>query len=313
MNQAPIGHHGGMVANPSHQYRTTVDPAAANNPHSYALELVGSNQRVLEIGCSTGHVTTHLVAAGNRVVGVEIDEAAAAEARKVTDTVHVVDLDFTRLSTVESASFDVILLGDVLEHVRNPAVVLADIVTLLAPEGRLVVSVPNAAHVDVRLMLLEGRIEYQDDGLLDRTHLRWFTKAAFRELLDGCGFVATDLRRVIVGLGGSNVPFDRSAHSDATIEFVMSDPDALSYQYVVECRRRAETGSDVVDVLAPIDFDWPSHDDAAQARELATVREHAARLEAQLVAWENSNVARLTRPVRALSGRLRRGLAARKS
>ncbi len=301
-----------MVVNPSHRYRTTVDPSATNNPHSYALELVGGGHRVLEVGCSTGHVTTHLVAAGNTVVGVEIDEAAAAEARQVIEVVHVVDLDVTPLSTVEHGEFDVILLGDVLEHVRNPPAVLADIVTLLSPNGRLVVSVPNAAHVDIRLMLLEGRVEYQDDGLLDRTHLRWFTKASFRELLAQCGFVAIDLRRVIFPLGGSNVPFDRDAHSAATIDFVMADPDALSYQYVVECRRRSDVEADVIDMLAPIGFEWPDHACEAAAAELATLRAHTARVEAELAAWENSNVAKLTKPLRALSGKLRRSLAARR-
>ncbi len=301
-----------MVVNPSHRYRTTVDPSATNNPHSYALELVGGGHRVLEVGCSTGHVTTHLVAAGNTVVGVEIDEAAAAEARQVIEVVHVVDLDVTPLSTVEHGEFDVILLGDVLEHVRNPPAVLADIVTLLSPNGRLVVSVPNAAHVDVRLMLLEGRVEYQDDGLLDRTHLRWFTKASFRELLAQCGFVAIDLRRVIFPLGGSNVPFDRDAHSAATIDFVMADPDALSYQYVVECRRRSDVEPDGLDMLAPIEFEWPDHADEAAAAELAMLRARTARVEAELAAWENSNVAKLTKPLRALSGKLRRSLAARR-
>lgn len=302
-----------MVANRSHQYRTDVDPLASNNPHSYALELVGGGHRVLEIGCSTGHVTAHLVAAGNTVVGVEIDEAAAVEARTVTDTVHVVDLDFTPLSSVEHSEFDVILLGDVLEHVRDPNDVLADIVTLLAPTGRLVVSVPNAAHVDVRLMLLEGRVEYQNDGLLDRTHLRWFTKASFRSLLDSCGFVATDLRRVIFPLGGSNVPFDRSVHSAATIDFVLADPDALSYQYVVECKPRAQVGDGSPDVLAPIEFDWPGHSCVAIEEELTGLRERVASVEAELAAWENSNVARLTKPVRAASGRIRRAVAGRGS
>jgi SAM-dependent methyltransferase len=300
-----------MVANLSHQYRTTVDPSASNNPHSYALELVGGGHRVLEVGCSTGHVTKHLVAAGNTVVGVEIDESAAVEARQVTDIVHVIDLDMTKLSSIEHGEFDVILLGDVLEHVRNPPAVLGDIVTLLAPAGRLVVSVPNAAHVDVRLMLLEGRVEYQDDGLLDRTHLRWFTKASFRELLDGCGFMATDMRRVIFPLGGSNVPFDPSAHSDATIDFILSDPDALSYQYVVECRPRSETG-DAPDVLAPLEWPWPTHSCDATADELAELRVRTAQLQAEVDSWENSTVAKLTKPLRAASGKLRRALASHK-
>lgn len=302
-----------MVANSNHQYRMVVDPTASNNPHSYALELVGRDQRVLEIGCSTGHVTKHLVDAGNTVVGVEINECAAAEARAVTDIVHIVDLDFTLMSSVEHGEFDVILLGDVLEHVRDPATVLADIVTLLASAGRLVISVPNAAHADVRLMLLEGRVEYQDDGLLDRTHLRWFTKASFRELLDGCGFVATDLKRVIFPLGGTNVPFDRDAHSEATIDFILADPEALTYQYVVQCRRRADLDDVVSDMLAPVQFGWPAHSCAATEADLAELSLELQSVEAELAAWQNSTVARVSKPIRAASGRVRRAVAARRS
>ena len=82
----------------SEMYRVPVDPAATNNPHSYALRLTGSGHRVLEVGCSVGHVTEHLVAADNTVVGVEIDRRAADEASAWASNVHVVDLDHQQLS-----------------------------------------------------------------------------------------------------------------------------------------------------------------------------------------------------------------------
>jgi len=293
----------------SGRYRTTVDPTAENNPHAYAIELVGGGRRVLEVGCSVGHVSEHLLAADNTVVGVEIDAESAIEARAVLDTVHVVDLDTTPLTTVEHDEFDVIVLGDVLEHLRDPDPVLADLVTLLAPDGSLVISVPNLAHVDVRLMLLEGRVEYQHDGLLDRTHLRWFTKAGLRDLLERQGFVATEVRRVVCPLGGSNVPFDRAAHSDATIDFVMADPEALTYQYVVKCERGHVEHAD--DLLVDVAPDWPRHSCPALADELEQTRAALTAAEAEVEAWETSNVARLTKPMRALSGRVRHAIAAR--
>lgn len=291
-------------------YRVAVDPTAENNPHSYAIQLVGSGHRVLEVGCSVGHVSEHLLAADNTVVGVEIDEKSAAEARHVLDTVHVVDLDTTPLSTIEHGEFDVIVLGDVLEHLRDPDPVLADLVTLLAPDGSLVISVPNFAHADVRLMLLEGRIEYQHDGLLDRTHLRWFTKAGLRELLAGQGFVASEVRRVVFPLGGSNVPFDRAAHSDATIDFVMADPEALTYQYVVKCERGQVDSAD--DLLADVAHTWPEHACPDLVDELERTQQALAHATDAVHAWETSNVARLTKPVRAASGKLRRALQSRR-
>ncbi|MEZ5296178.1 MAG: class I SAM-dependent methyltransferase [Ilumatobacteraceae bacterium] len=177
------------------EYHVSVDPDADNNPHSIALRMVGAGHHVLEVGCWSGHVTEHLVAAGNTVVGVEIDVDAAA-LNGFADRVHVVDLDIVRLSGIESDRFDVIVLGDVLEHLRDPAATLADLVGMLTDDGVLVVSIPNVAHIDVRLHLLSGHWDYQPAGLLDRTHLRWFTRATLRDLLAGVGFVATDLEPV---------------------------------------------------------------------------------------------------------------------
>ena len=248
----------------SDTYRAQVDPDAPNNPHSIALRLVGGGKRVLEVGCSVGHVTEHLVAAGNRVVGVDIDPDAAEQARRFAERVHVADLDVTDLSTIEDDSFDVILLGDVLEHFRDPSAVLADLVTLLEPDGRLVVSVPNVGHVDVRLHLLEGRWEYQRDGLLDRTHQRWFTRAGLRELLDSVGFVAAQLDPVRQGRGASLLPLTTGLHATDVVRFVETDPDAHVYQFVVDARRREFAGD--TDALAPISVDWPDLDAEAASR-----------------------------------------------
>ncbi len=287
----------------SDTYRAPVDPDAPNNPHSIALRLVGSRQRVLEVGCSVGHVTEHLARAGNRVVGVEIDRAAAAEARQFAERVHVVDLDVTPLSSIEHDRFDVILLGDVLEHVRDPATVLADLVTLLDEGGRLVVSVPNVAHIDVRLHLLEGRWEYQPDGLLDRTHLRWFNRAGLRRLLADAGFVATRLDPVRQGRGASLLPLTPSLHGADVIRFVEADPDAHVYQFVVEARRRTtDVGDDEPgdeDVLAPVDVTWPDLDAESAARD-----DELDALRAEVEAWRNSRLVRWTRPARSVWSRI---------
>ena len=112
-------------ADVSDQYTVEVDPSAENNPHSHALRIVGSGHRVLEVGCSTGYVTEHLVAAGNTVVGVELDPEAATLAERFAERVHVADLDLVRVSSIEHERFDVIVLGDVLEHLRDPDTTLA--------------------------------------------------------------------------------------------------------------------------------------------------------------------------------------------
>jgi 2-polyprenyl-3-methyl-5-hydroxy-6-metoxy-1,4-benzoquinol methylase len=294
----------------SEQYRVSVDPAADNNPHSYAIRFVGSGHRVLEVGCSVGHVTEHLVAAGNTVVGVEIDPDAAEHARRFAERVHVLDLDVTPLSKVESDRFDVILLGDVLEHLRNPSGVLRDLTSLLEPDGRLVVSVPHVGHIDVRLMLLQGRWAYQDDGLLDRTHLRWFTRQSLREMLAEAGFVATAVERVRFGPWSSGLPIDPAGVTPELVAYIEADPEAHTFQFVVEAQR---TGDDVLTDHSATS--WPQLVSGAEMDELRSylidlrrhdegLQHHVAALETELDAWRNSRLARWSAAPRSVWGRL---------
>jgi 2-polyprenyl-3-methyl-5-hydroxy-6-metoxy-1,4-benzoquinol methylase len=284
-------------------YRAPVDPTIDNNPHSIALRMIGSRERVLEVGCSVGHVTRQLVAAGNSVVGVEVDPGAAAEAAQWATVMHVVDLDTSRLSRIESGPFDVIYLGDVLEHLRTPSPVLADLLTTLTPEGRVVISVPNIAFVDLRLMLLEGTWAYQDHGILDRTHLHWFTKESLRELLDDVGLAATRLSRVRKPTFGTIAPVDRRLHSPEVIRFIEADPEALTFQYVVEARRAGRPEIPDDDPLAAIPVRWPDLGAERQAleAEVDRCRAEASELRAELDAVGRSWMGR-----RALAAARRR-------
>lgn len=301
------------IARMAERYRMVVDPAAGNNAHSAAIRMVGQGRRVLEVGCSVGHVTEQLVAAGNRVVGIELDPAAAEEARRHADEVHVADLDHTPLGEVVTGPFDVALFGDVLEHFRDPQRVLSAGVDLLAPDGRVVISVPNVAHVDVRLMLLSGRWDYRTDGLLDETHLRFFTRDGLRRLLAGSGLVATSVERVTVGVYGSNLGVEPGLFPDTVVRWALADPEALTFQFVVTAERSG------VDVLAgdPPRYDRSLLDTDALADVATDLRQvldeqrtHNAALQTELDAWRNSTLARISRPLRTawapLARRIRR-------
>lgn len=297
----------------SERYRETVDPAAPNSAHAMAIRMVGNDRRVLEVGCSVGHVTEHLVANGNEVVGVEIDPAAAEEARRFATTVHVADLDRAPLDELVEGRFDVILFGDVLEHLREPSRALDAAVRLLADGGHVVVSIPNVAHADLRLMLLEGRWQYQEHGLLDDTHLRFFTREGLRDLLAGCGLVATELDRVTIPLFATNLPVTPELHGEALRRFVLADPEALTFQFVATARRRDDwQGEDALE-RPPLQLDPVGIDEARlrlendELRAMLAEREaHEAALTTELDAWRNSTLARVSRPLRAAWGRVAR-------
>ena len=142
--------------------------------------------RVLEIGCGSGATLGWLRQNKQTscTVGVEIAEIAATAARVNVDEVYCLDFETVELPAA-TAEFDVILCLDVLEHMVNPWDAVDRLVSrYLAPGGVLVVSLPNVRHYSVVLPLLfKGRWTYEDAGLLDRTHLRFFTRQTALELL----------------------------------------------------------------------------------------------------------------------------------
>lgn len=136
---------------------------------------------------SSGYLSRRFVDEGRRVDGAEIDPRAARQAERVCERVWVGDLQ--HLDTDELAGpYQVLLFGDTLEHLPDPAEVLRRLRTKLAVSGVLVVSLPNVANWSMRLRLLAGRFDYTERGILDRTHLRFFTRRTAVKLLESAGF-----------------------------------------------------------------------------------------------------------------------------
>lgn len=230
-------------------YDTTVDPDAENNTHALLLAMVGRNKSVLELGCATGYFTKAMVERGCDVVGIERDAEAAAIAEKWAERVVVADIDLGEVwSELDDESFDVVICGDVLEHLREPLSALRSAVRKLKPSGIVVTSLPNVAHGDVRLALLGGSFPYQDLGLLDRTHIRFFTLDTLRELLRDAGLVVVETKRVVVPLFGTELHLNRQDFPQPTVDAVLADPEAESYQFVMRSVR--DNGVQAVEDLA---------------------------------------------------------------
>jgi 2-polyprenyl-3-methyl-5-hydroxy-6-metoxy-1,4-benzoquinol methylase len=143
---------------------------------------------ILECGCSTGFISRQLAAAGARVVGIEIDTDAAEKARQFCARVLSLDLNLPDWSSAVGERFDLVTYGDVLEHLLEPQAVLRETQNVLAPGGRVLISIPNIAFWTVRAKLLMGRFEYENMGLLDYTHLRFFTLHTARKMIEEAGY-----------------------------------------------------------------------------------------------------------------------------
>ena len=216
------------------RYEAPLDPDAPNNSHAFALQLIGSSKRVLELGPATGYFTRELVARGCRVVAVEVDPAAAEKVRQHAERVIVGDLADPEVigSAVDAEGFDVVVAGDVLEHLPDPLRVLRACRAALKPGGYVVLSVPNIAHADIKLQLLAGRFPYRDTGLLDRTHLHFFTRDSLEEMLRDAGLLVVDLRRVVLPVFSTEQAVDPAEVSPEVLAEVVADAESETYQFV---------------------------------------------------------------------------------
>jgi 2-polyprenyl-3-methyl-5-hydroxy-6-metoxy-1,4-benzoquinol methylase len=137
---------------------------------------------VLDVGC--GFATTSQYLKGNRVTGIESSAEAVKVARTRIDRVVERDLqDFAP----DLGQFDVIIFADVLEHLAWPIGILKKYLTLLKPNGSVIVSLPNVGLWSVRMQHLLGRFNYEETGVLDHTHLRFFTRRSALRMLDEAG------------------------------------------------------------------------------------------------------------------------------
>lgn len=199
----------------------------AHSGHTKLLALVGSGKRVLDVGCSSGYLARPLVASGCTVVGLELDPRAAEEAREVCEDVLVGDVETMELP-FEPASFDVVLCGDLVEHLRDPGALLARVRPLLRPEGHLVLTTPNVANWSLRLGLLAGRWRYTERGILDRTHTHLFTRATLAETLERAGYRVETLDFTVPLPALRNAATERAAHAIGRLR-----PSLFAYQFVV--------------------------------------------------------------------------------
>ena len=152
--------------------------------------MITPQSRILDVGCGTGVISEILkLNTQADIIGVEPDAERVKKARERNLTVYEGFLtdDFFK----EHGTFDYIIFSDVLEHLENPAEIVQIAKKGLNEKGAIIVSVPNIAHWFVRIDLLFGNFNYQDCGIMDATHLRWFTRDTIRSFFKNTGFEIT--------------------------------------------------------------------------------------------------------------------------
>jgi len=172
--------------------------------------------KVLDVGCGSGvHGAELKRIHGHEVFGVDLSASSIQKAKTRLAEAYVADVTQPeRYPFFGRQQFDVIVFSDILEHLYDPADVLARHIALLAPGGKILISLPNVAIWNVRLSLLLGRFEYQDTGTLDRTHIRFFTQRTFGRFTEEAG-LNIDRRKVTPGIVRPFVPAIKKLYGKA--------------------------------------------------------------------------------------------------
>ena len=224
-----------------------------NDAHSLAVLSIEPASRVLDVGAGTGAVARLLAERSCRVVAIELDARSAKAASKWCERVITSDVESLNLDAeLPEESFDVILMLDVLEHLKDPAATLNRLVPMLSPSGKVVASIPNVTHAAVRLQLLDGHFTPTDQGLLDRRHLHFFDRKQAESLLESAGLVITERLRVRRALTETEIEVDPTNFASEVLATILADPDAETYQFILIASPARHTPDIVEHTLASV-------------------------------------------------------------
>jgi GT2 family glycosyltransferase/2-polyprenyl-3-methyl-5-hydroxy-6-metoxy-1,4-benzoquinol methylase len=253
-----------------------IDLSNPNVVYTIEASLVGKNKKVLEVGCSTGYFTKILKDFGNEVYCIEIDREAAKLAEKHCNSIVIGDIEDLNLEYhFKEKFFDVVLFGDVLEHLKDPERVLRKIKGFLKDDGYVVASIPNIAHGDVILNLMAGKFDYRPLGLLDKTHLRFFTLRSIKEMFERCGFKIAEIYTTKVEVGYTELGEVVKSFPAPIVNFIKKLPYSNVYQFVVKAYH-AESS------IKEAELPEPSYS-SIQIEEIAELQRKIFELEKELI------------------------------
>lgn len=209
---------------------------------------------ILDVGCGEGVMASELKQKLNAEVwGVEFVDTVSQKARNKIDKVLTGTIE-ENLKNLPDKYFDTIIFADVLEHLTDPEKILTEIKTKLKPGGEIVTSIPNVRHWSVVLDLLQGNWEYQDEGLLDRTHLRFFTKKSIVKMVERLGGNIADFKatNVLPTEGLINEIWEKitTLLSDCGLNTSTLYEEGINYQYLLKINFKS------ISTIVPLYNNW---------------------------------------------------------
>ncbi|MCF4175273.1 glycosyltransferase [Vibrio sp. McD22-P3] len=211
--------------------------ANQNDSLHLVSSMVNEHSRVLDVGCYEGALGKHLIETKHCVVdGIEYDKDAAEVAKKYYRNVTVLDLNLLEKQFDQGPTYDYVIFADVLEHLLTPEKVLSVFKKLLKDDGKIIISVPNVGYQGVIASLAQGEFNYQDTGILDKTHVKFFTRKTIKDLVESSGYYIYQTQDVIVPSSFSEFKDLFNIHNAQHQEKLLANfPDVDVYQFVMCC------------------------------------------------------------------------------
>lgn len=214
------------------------------NPLNWIAAKVTENARVLEFGPANGRLTRYLAEEKQCVIDiVEIDQASGEEAAEYAKEALLGpekgDIEKYYWLELED-KFDFIIFADVLEHLINPWEVLKRCKKVIKPDGKILTSVPNVAHNSIIIDLFNDRFHYNPTGLLDNTHLRFFTEESFKSMVQQDGWAIVEERASVIRVGETEIKNTYSEVPKEVFKALISRPHGNVYQYMFALTQSSE-------------------------------------------------------------------------
>lgn len=254
-----------------------VDLNNKNSSWTIVYGLIDKGSKVLDIGCSSGYFDDILIKDKKCIVdGIEIDREDADRASKICRSVVVGNVEDEQFP-IDSldGNYDCILFIDVLEHLLDPAATLRKVSKLLSKDGKIIFSIPNMANSSVRLQLLQGNFDYESEGLLDETHLHYYTAHTIDSMVersklyyDSIQFTTFDIPKAMI----KDVLNGVGLESTKKFEEFLTSKDASVYQYIAALsRKKSKSNASIFSSRSSIHSIKPRSDYEVQITDLQKI------------------------------------------
>lgn len=219
------------------QQFTITNHQDANTSLSKILKLIKqSDKYILDVGCSSGYLDSLIKQKiKTNITGIELNKSDAQIAKNIVDQILNVDAETYNFNQL-SQKFNVIILADILEHLKNPEYLLKTLSTLLKPNGRIIASIPNFLHYSTKIKILTNRWRYEEYGLLDKTHLKFFSLATIKELFKSSKLFINNIDYVTSNITTKNLLTELINSGLSTHPNILNtvfSPESKIFQYII--------------------------------------------------------------------------------